>query len=523
MKKFLFIFSFVSLLAITGLVFNSCDIKSPIEGVDVLFSAPPIVTNVSFEIFDAKTGTQIGLGDVYKTSLVTIEGIDKGKVIDYAGVAKTTFETKVGIVNFAILETVTPTAAAPINLILVVESDGYIQSSLPISITKIGSHSFAINLVNPLNPPIGVGSASNTAGVSNNGTIAALVAVEGVDNKTKASASLSVPAGVIVKDANGNNVSGALKTTVTYFNSLDETALRSFPGGFMVNTNTNGRGTFTTAGFASFEITNAAGTEVKSFSAPVNFKMQVPAGTFNPATGAAVKNGDLIPIWSYNEDTGQWTKEGSDGTAVGPDANGNFTVSFSSNHLSSWNLDWFNGDFCATGLSLTITGNFTQVQLKIKRQSNNTYISTSGWATASDPVVSMQYVPRNLPVVIEAYTGCGTLVGSVNVTDLCGSNINLPVNVQQQNPISVTVTVSGYCPSTPNVLVRPYGSIYIKDECGWRYGGYMVLGNVTFSNIVLGKTYTFGVWYDGSWYEHPYTVTQSTYNYSFAFPANLCQ
>jgi hypothetical protein len=510
-------FSLIALVMLLAFSLTSCDIKNPVEGLKVIINAAKVSTIISVDIVDAKTGEQIGINGSKHEVTLKVLGTHKDYIVDIIGNKKSEFKTEVGIMNFALSESFKPGVGNMLDVILVVNSEGYLPTSHPLQLASEGGHSVVIRMVKRSNLPTGVVSSSKTS-TSVAGFVSTPITVTASEPSSKGSATLSVPAGVQVFDGNGNPVSGTLTANVTYFNNQNEGSLSSFPGGFMVNTGTNGRGLFTTGGFASFEITNGSGTNVKTFSDPINVSMQVPGNTINPETGAAIAGGDIIPVWSYNELTGTWAFE-YNGTAVGPNPDGTYTIAFTTTHLSWWNIDWFNGNFCQNGITINVTGNFTSLNLRAKRVDTGEYFYYGGYVSSSYPSVQILNAPSNMPSIIEAYD-CNGVVGSVQVSDLCGTSVNLPVTASAGT--NVSVTVSGYCANTPDVTIRPNISIYIKDQCGWSYGGYMLNGMITLQNLVMGQTYTFGVWYDNNWYEHEYTVTQASYNYDFEFPAELC-
>ncbi len=150
-------------------------------------------------------------------------------------------------------------------------------------------------------------------------------------------------------------------------------------------------GAFTTAGFVAIELTDAEGNKVKNFGEKdgkensIEVKMTVDANTANAcpmnygttdldqekvrnfatdstkATDSAyfrkgacvtveggtvasrtVKEGDIIPVWSYDADEAQWSFE-SYGVAQKVEGNDSiFNVAVQVTHLSYWNLDFFN-------------------------------------------------------------------------------------------------------------------------------------------------------------------------------------
>lgn len=163
-------------------------------------------------------------------------------------------------------------------------------------------------------------------------------------------------------DGAGTNASGVLGKTgavtgsVSYGDPTDPVALETFPGEFITRSDT-GTGeteqTLITAGFARISLTDANGQPITEFAPgqSATIKMMVPAEVENPETGTLVRAGDTIPVFIFNEDTGEWIVErNSDGSVkrstVQQDNSGNLFVEFTTTHLSTFNLDWF-GQVCS--------------------------------------------------------------------------------------------------------------------------------------------------------------------------------
>jgi hypothetical protein len=162
-------------------------------------------------------------------------------------------------------------------------------------------------------------------------------------------------------------------------------------------TETPQAGAFTTAGFVAIELTDSEGNKVKEFGETngvknsIEVKMTVDAGTTNAcpfnytvknedgsfnldqntvkgivtdpskATNSAyfrkgacvtveggkiqsreIKEGDIVPVWSYDADEAQWSFE-SYGVAQKVEGDDSiFNVAVQVTHLSYWNLDYFN-------------------------------------------------------------------------------------------------------------------------------------------------------------------------------------
>ena len=80
----------------------------------------------------------------------------------------------------------------------------------------------------------------------------------------------------------------------------------------------------------------AGNTTVKSFSKPLTANLELAKTQTNYTTGKLVVAGDTIPLWSQNENTGQWKYEGVANVVKNTD--GNLAASFKITHLSNWAL-----------------------------------------------------------------------------------------------------------------------------------------------------------------------------------------
>jgi len=92
---------------------------------------------------------------------------------------------------------------------------------------------------------------------------------------------------------------------------------------------------------------------------PVVITMVMPKNFANPETGIIIAAGEMVPLWSYDTDTGVWTVHKDSGGALitgvvgdgdgdglvdspaAVDGNGDWLVAFPTNNLSYFNLDWF--------------------------------------------------------------------------------------------------------------------------------------------------------------------------------------
>ena len=217
------------------------------------------------------------------------------------------------------------------------------------------------------------------------------------------SASVKIKNGTQFLDTDGNALTSAPKMTVAYFaneatrndNESESAAttnssLDAFPGGLALSVaNPDGSdsavsGSFTSGGFVAIELVDDEGNKVKSFGEgnSITVAMEVDKKTSNPcpvtlpdgedvttyaeANGFAsgtctvanpvarkIAAGDIFPVWSYDEDVGEWTFESYGEVTVNSNdpldgTYSTFDVTVDVDHLSYWNLDYFNNQQCSS-------------------------------------------------------------------------------------------------------------------------------------------------------------------------------
>lgn len=264
------------------------------------------------------------------------------------------------------------------NLILVtLKKDGYLDSGFQLDPTDLNATLSEVIQLIPLQAealPSGVALDHKeipSNNINNDGSVNTDIVLSvdnNVSNENNATVNtnleVKIPAGVKLLDENNQSVTGSLTSTVVSFGTGEENedALNSFPGGFQVRVNgvpdenntqlADTNVTFQSAGFASIQIKDENGTKVKNFSGEgIEIAMEVKKGIFNPATGKEIAVGDEVPIWHYNEDTGEW---GYEELGVVKDINKKdvWGVVFKATHLTYFNLDWHNGDVCKTRVNI---------------------------------------------------------------------------------------------------------------------------------------------------------------------------
>lgn len=207
---------------------------------------------------------------------------------------------------------------------------------------------------------------------------------------------VKIKSGTQFLDKEGVALTSAPSLTVAYFaneatrNTTEaagvattDSSLDAFPGGLALSvtspSDVTSTGSFTSGGFVAIELVDDEGNKVKSFGPgnTLTVAMQVDKNTSNPcpvkfdanaagditaqaeATAFAagvcqlaapvatrpLEADDIFPIWSYDEDTGKWVFENYGLVVDNSNAN-TFDVEVEVDHLSYWNLDFFNNNSC---------------------------------------------------------------------------------------------------------------------------------------------------------------------------------
>ncbi len=296
---------------------------------------------------------------------------------------------------------------------------------------------------------------------------------------------------------------------------MNEQSLSAFPGGFVVSTqNEDAReeGIFTTAGFVAVDM-SVNNTPVEQFDGDVSIDIDIPAGTMNPETGQPVQPGDVIPLYSYDEDTGEWTFERdvtipSNGSGLAKGHPGNYRVTIDNiTHLSYWNLDWFDTDYCETGVTLNFvseTGCFSAVKAEMVDASTGQPLNS--W---SDKVIypnnaekTLLYAPSGTPVIVRVYEyisyyQSGNLLGEQRIEDLCATGTVDVVFQNDQAPVSMRCIVR--C-GNQQINLSGY-PIYarIEGRSSWSNLGTLDNGELN-ACFDAGERYDFRIYHDGQWY-----------------------
>jgi hypothetical protein len=487
-----------------------CDTGAVDDDLALIFDFESVPTVVSGQVTDARTGAVIENAAVN----VRFDGPDAARVVEVDGapVAALTL-TEQGLLSFGIDGPV-PTESAPAEVVVNVSVEGYLETSERVTVAS-DEQTFEVKLVRLDAPPSGIVTALRTFTAPGGAPQSDVVVTTSPETQTGAQASLRIPAGTLIRDGDGTPLTGTLTASVTYFSNQDDAARAAFPGGFTgVSVGENedgapGRGTFLTAGFAAIEVRDADGREAEQFDGPIDISIDVSAGTENPETGQPIRDGDPVPVYSFDEDTGEWTFEtraaatvAAPSSTAAKSASGLPAVRFQTNHLTYWNLDYFYGDNCAVTQPIVfedLLGGFYRWELE--RVSDGRVFRTG---SLYDDRLQFYYAPRNLPMTIRLFSSSGSQVAAATLDDLC-SGITIPASDISTPPAPRQVDVEGEvtitCPSG-DVEIRPSGvTVWYQntsDGLPWQRA-VLRQGRITLRDLVDGDTYRFALRLRGQW------------------------
>ncbi|RZL13744.1 MAG: hypothetical protein EOO89_17050, partial [Pedobacter sp.] len=452
----------VAAIFLFGTVLNSC--KNPTEGVTI---------NINTGVLKAPTAVQFVNAKKNATNQpvnfpVTIGGADAELVVTITN--KIVFNATDGRIFIALKKGIVPSESDPIIFTIAAEIPGFAPATHTFRITKDEPLAVVIPVVEYANPAAGTSAKIQENPLAAGATTEAFsIQTLGNPGMTE-QATVSIAAGTQFKDAGGNVIDAVkLESRVLNYGTGSNESLAAFPGGFNATNVTNenkqpiaGGVAFTTAGFIAIDM-YAGATEVKSFSKPLNVKMGINKNVMNPLTGLKVKVGDVLPVWSLDDKSGQWAFESN--ATIFSDATGDLNAIFSASHLSYWNFDWAEG-FCPNELTLLFNAvNYLNERYSVVIRSDKGY-SSAATMSITDQLTTRFRVPTgNIKVVV--IDNNGNVVTETPYFDACASGM-ITVNMPQSadlDIVNVDMVLKGICPNKPvNANISTWVRLYEQSK-----------------------------------------------------------
>jgi hypothetical protein len=456
--KRIHLLSLTAAIFLFGTVLYSC--KDAGEGISININTKVLSSPTALQFVNAKKDA----ANQPKSFPITIGGKDAASVVTINN--KTEFNAAEGRIFLALKKGVVPSETNPIIFTVAAEVPGFAPATKTFRITTDAALSVTVPLVEYANPVVGTAAKLQENALVAGATASAFTIQTPVSSSMSSPATISIAAGTQFLDAEGKVINATkLESRIINYGTESQESLAAFPGGFEA-TNVIGQNgqpivggvAFITAGFIAIDM-YAGGVEVKRFSKPLDVKMGVSKQLINPETGVLVKAGDVLPVWSLDDKTGQWSFESNATIINGP--TGDLTASFSASHLSYWNFDW-TMNFCPNNLKLTFSApNYTGELYRVTIESDKGYASDS-WMTITDLLATTFRVPSaNIRVVVsDRNFNVITRTGYFNSCSQGTMDIKMPTSAAL-DVINVDMVLQGVCPNKPlNANVSAWVRLY---------------------------------------------------------------
>lgn len=502
MRKAFFLFFpllFIFMFSRCNIAEDIKNLQGAIDSLQIVISTPEFNTLVKVEFIDAKTDEYIS----GKTINAKVSGKNANDVYSNLGTRETTYTTSHGLMMLVIDPKAVDSVAmktTPIEFDLVVTADGYLSTTQRVMLYEAKLNTVTIKLTNITNAPQGVSVSVNNsyavAGVTGQ-TVAPAVQTMNLGKQT-----VTVPAGVVLKDASGNPVTGTVKSEIVYYDPVSESAQNAFPGGTNVSATlpdgTEGQIEFISAGMFSVNL-SAGGKDVKTFeNGGIKLRTVVPPTLINPNTGQPIKAGDRIEMWSKEKESGEWVYEK---TATVKFENGEYVLEETVTHLSYWNWDFFYNS-CSLGTKFIFKGNLTghYPYVKVTSRMANTTYDKIGYTYIGDGFLQLYNTPSNVAATFKfedaGWDGSRTLTFSpatLSVANLCsGQTIEITVTENIPTPpeqITVKLDLAATSATNTQFVIRPNAYVYFKTSIARNWSYFYLWNGKATVDFELGKTY----------------------------------
>jgi len=556
-KSRLLIAAFLTVIALLVIfALNSC--RKPNEHISLIVNESTLAKSpVIVHFANANSSSTVQPGDFD----VTISGKDSA-LVQMDGGATSNFKASHGFLPLSLVSMAQPTPSNPVSFNISAQIPGFAPVTQTVTITKDTATVVDISAIEYANPPQGAGVLVNSSSLSDGTSPGVTLNVPASAGMVE-TAKITVPEGTQMLDAAGDAISASrLTSNVVDYSATSATSYGAFPGGFSPANVVDASGhpinggypiNFVSAGLLSIKMF-ADGTPVRHFSKPLQVSMKLNPNTTNFTTGNDIQAGDIVPLWSLTEETGQWKSEGN--VTITKDGSGNLVANFQTTHLCCFNLDWSWAvaghpyGTCFHPLVVRIhcgAGNSGVFDVTICTPRNQYLAGAHGEFVHDGDVVVFPYVPDiaqckvvisnfnlylnpRLPILAETILFNPCSQGSIDLT----WGAPAPPSF-----INVTLDIKGHC-SNKNVNLLPSGWFFLYDFGAakinqnpwtyvWVYNGTILyaFGNgITGSNghysirLLNGDQYYMYAFNSYEWYESP-MFTMAPRNFTFPSVAGI--
>lgn len=479
------------------------------EGISLNIDTDIFLTPVSLYFRDANPESNVEEIDGLR---ITVEGPDKGLL--YSTDGSRDLEPVFGILEVALDKATAISPDDPLEFTVVAQAPGYIKTVQNIVLYDTTFQFVPVNMVNLNDPPEGVSIEAGTTAADAGGVVEETVFTTPMPAGKEEDASVKLNQGTKVMNADGEELIGDIEVQLVHFDNRTETSLEAFPGGFSVTNALDENGNamepfeFITAGFVALDMF-VGNDEVTDFSEPVEVEVGINPQTIDPNSGQPVAEGDIIPYWSLDDNTGQWRREGE--AVVTKNADGTLSATMEITHLSWWNFD-YRVNVCTRNEPVrlffesfwhtpSITPRF-RAELHELQSNFNAPRRPFGriWVRPYDgEEVYFYNIPKGRTFRLELYYGWWLVYTSQYFTTTCGSTTTIDLNdFFPLDNIEISAEFSGICEGTSgaDVVIQPTAIILYRPSQSRRYFSYLgriESGKFWTDELVENETYDFFV------------------------------
>lgn len=516
-NKILFYILIISMLG------AACKKLNPVEGIDFQintnFNKSPLLIQFVNANPEAQRQPLDSVG-------IKVTGKDASLVLMNDGDTK--IRASQGFLQLVVANTKTPSAVNPVDFTISASFPGFLPVEYSFHLTDTTPKAQVIYLYEIANPVSGTGNISTTFNISaSNSTTVRTLPAKNMFEK----ASLTIPAGTVLYNEAGAAIpSNQVSLDLVHLGATDENSINAFPGGLQTRNAVSPNGTavdsvvdFITAGCVKINMV-AGGQNVKSFSKPIVAELEIADNFYDFYRGRNLQPGDSIPIWSMDEGTAKWVIEGL--APVYTNASGKLAAKFDVNHLSWWNLDywqqarsfyhwfgwwrWFYSPPACNNSNLRI--NVTTINVpytgyvSLAITSNGQYLGSgagymqNGLLTSNLNLSNRIFIP-NAKIRATIYRDFQVISAETpNFSPCSQPSVNLNINIPPPpDMVNLSVRLFGKC-TNKNIQLNYSGWVFVREKNAV-FGNWVYVWSGSpayFPRLKNNATYIFSSW-NGGW------------------------
>lgn len=286
-------------------------------------------------------------------------GPGAGKIVTVLNTKKFKLN-KEGNLFVAVDTTVKPSVAEPVEFTLATQPTGFTKAIRSFKFTNSNNQYYSLSLINKSAPPGGVSASQFETSSGGNS-----YQFKTSGPKKQEEVTIDIPANLQYLDNKNNVISGKMDLVVHHF---DNRQARVFlpTGGVASNAIDQNDKPLPDpfdlpqfAGFANIQASSDKHELAMTFSSPITLTFELNTESINYQTKAKIKEGDVIPLMSFDDYKNQWKIEGT----VKVEKSGNTLIAkASAGKAGYWIIGWPRS-LCRQGPKFTLKSNFTDVDL----------------------------------------------------------------------------------------------------------------------------------------------------------------